>query len=85
MSLSFDDIMKKFYDDPKLGIQTEDAPSTSNFRDSFKNLSKAMAKPKDQTARIAHIKAPPSFQKIASLLINSSGDNSPIIQPYLLR
>ena len=29
MSLSFDDMMKKFYDDPKLGIQTEDAPTTS--------------------------------------------------------
>ena len=27
MSLSFDDIMKKFYDDPKLGIDTEDAVS----------------------------------------------------------
>ena len=29
MSLSFDDIMKKFYDDPKLGIQTEDAPANA--------------------------------------------------------
>jgi len=29
MSLSFDDIMKKFYDDPKLGIQTEDAPTNA--------------------------------------------------------
>ena len=29
MSISFDDLMKRFYDDPKLGIQSEDAPSTS--------------------------------------------------------
>ena len=29
MSLKFDDIMKKFYDDPKLGIQTEDAPANN--------------------------------------------------------
>ena len=48
----------------------------------FKNLSSEIAKPKVQTARIAHMKAPPSFQKIASLFINSSGDNSPIIQPF---
>ena len=29
MSLKFDDIMKKFYGDPKLGIQTEDAPTNN--------------------------------------------------------
>ena len=29
MSISFDDLMKRFYDDPKLGIQSEDAPTTS--------------------------------------------------------
>ena len=29
MSVKFDDIMKKFYDDPKLGIQTEDAPANA--------------------------------------------------------
>jgi len=29
MSVKFDDIMKKFYDDPKLGIQNEDAPANS--------------------------------------------------------
>jgi hypothetical protein len=29
MSLKFDDIMKKFYDDPSLGIQTEDAPTNN--------------------------------------------------------
>ena len=29
MALKFDDIMKKFYDDPKLGIQNEDAPANS--------------------------------------------------------
>jgi len=29
MSFKFDDIMKKFYDDPKLGIKTEDAPANS--------------------------------------------------------
>ena len=26
MSFKFDDVMKKFYDDPTLGIKTEDAP-----------------------------------------------------------
>ena len=29
MSLKFDDIMKKFYDDPSLGIKTEDAPTNN--------------------------------------------------------
>ena len=29
MSLKFDDIMKKFYDDPSLGIKTEDAPANN--------------------------------------------------------
>ena len=29
MSLKFDDIMKKFYNDPSLGIQTEDAPANN--------------------------------------------------------
>ena len=29
MSLKFDDIMKKFYEDPSLGIQTEDAPANN--------------------------------------------------------
>ena len=29
MSLKFEDIMKKFYDDPKLGIQNEEAPTNS--------------------------------------------------------
>ena len=29
MSISFDDLMKKFYDDPKLGLQSEDVPTTS--------------------------------------------------------
>ena len=29
MSLKFDDIMKKFYDDPKLGIQSEEAPTNN--------------------------------------------------------
>ena len=29
MSLKFDDIMKRFYDDPSLGIQTEDAPTNN--------------------------------------------------------
>jgi len=29
MSVKFDDIMKKFYDDPKLGIQNEDAPANA--------------------------------------------------------
>ena len=29
MSLNFDDIMKRFYDDPQLGIQTEDAPANN--------------------------------------------------------
>ena len=30
MSLKFDNIMKKFYDDPKLGIKTEDAPANAS-------------------------------------------------------
>jgi len=30
MSLKFDNIMKKFYDDPKLGIQSEDAPTNAS-------------------------------------------------------
>ena len=30
MSFKFDDIMKKFYDDPKLGIKTEDAPANAS-------------------------------------------------------
>ena len=30
MSLKFDSIMKKFYDDPKLGIKTEDAPANAS-------------------------------------------------------
>ena len=30
MSLKFDNIMKKFYDDPKLGIQSEDAPANAS-------------------------------------------------------
>ena len=29
MSLKFDDIMKRFYNDPSLGIQTEDAPTNN--------------------------------------------------------
>ena len=29
MSISFDDLMKRFYDDPKLGIQSEDAPTNA--------------------------------------------------------
>jgi hypothetical protein len=29
MSLKFDDIMKRFYSDPKLGIQTEDVPTNN--------------------------------------------------------
>ena len=29
MSLKFDDIMKKYYDDPSLGIKTEDAPANN--------------------------------------------------------
>jgi hypothetical protein len=29
MSLKFDDIMKKFYDDPKLGIKNEEAPANA--------------------------------------------------------
>ena len=29
MSLKFDDIMKKFYSDPKLGIQTEEVPANN--------------------------------------------------------
>jgi hypothetical protein len=29
MSLNFDEIMKKFYDDPMLGLQQEDAPANS--------------------------------------------------------
>lgn len=29
MSLKFNDIMKRFYDDPSLGIQTEDAPTNN--------------------------------------------------------
>ena len=29
MSLKFDDIMKKFYSDPKLGIQTEEVPTNN--------------------------------------------------------
>ena len=29
MSLKFDDIMKRFYSDPKLGIQNEDAPANA--------------------------------------------------------
>jgi hypothetical protein len=29
MSLKFDDLMQKFYDDPKLGIKNEDAPVNS--------------------------------------------------------
>jgi hypothetical protein len=29
MSFKFDDIMKKFYSDPSLGIQTEDAPTNA--------------------------------------------------------
>ena len=29
MSLDFDEIMKRFYDDPMLGIQTEDAPANN--------------------------------------------------------
>ena len=29
MSLNFDDLMKKFYDDPMLGLQQEDAPANS--------------------------------------------------------
>ena len=29
MSISFDDLMKRFYDDPKLGLQSEDVPTTS--------------------------------------------------------
>ena len=29
MALKFDDIMKKFYDDPKLGIKNEEAPANS--------------------------------------------------------
>ena len=30
MSLKFDNIMKKFYDDPRLGIQSEDAPTNAS-------------------------------------------------------
>lgn len=30
MSLNFDNIMKKFYDDPQLGIKTEDAPANAS-------------------------------------------------------
>ena len=30
MSLKFDDIMQKFYDDPKLGIKNEEAPANSS-------------------------------------------------------
>lgn len=29
MSLKFDDLMQKFYDDPKLGIKSEEAPANS--------------------------------------------------------
>ena len=29
MSKKFNDIMKKFYDDPNLGIKSEDAPANS--------------------------------------------------------
>ena len=29
MSLKFDDIMKRFYSDPKLGIQTEEVPTNN--------------------------------------------------------
>lgn len=29
MSLNFDDLMQKFYDDPKLGIKNEDAPANN--------------------------------------------------------
>ena len=29
MSIKFDDLMKKFYDDPKLGIKSEEAPANS--------------------------------------------------------
>ena len=29
MSLNFDNLMKKFYDDPMLGLQSEDAPTNS--------------------------------------------------------
>jgi len=29
MSFKFDELMKKFYDDPQLGIKTEDAPTNS--------------------------------------------------------
>ena len=30
MSMKFNDIMQKFYDDPKLGIKTEDAPTNAS-------------------------------------------------------
>lgn len=30
MSVKFDDIMKKFYDDPQLGIKTEEAPANAS-------------------------------------------------------
>ena len=30
MSIKFDDIMKKFYDDPKLGIKKEEAPANAS-------------------------------------------------------
>ena len=29
MSFKFNDIMQKFYDDPKLGIKSEDAPANA--------------------------------------------------------
>ena len=29
MNLKFDDVMKRFYSDPKLGIQTEDVPTNN--------------------------------------------------------
>ena len=63
MSLSFDDMMKKFYDDPKLGIQTEDAPTTSTANvpgagdDSSTVVVKRKKKPYDGRTKEASAKA----------------------------